>query len=250
MTATSTPTRYPTPVTTATPPNNSGTITVSPTSITQTVDRSQSGGGVIALNSYTITSQGADYYNIIRVGSGSAFSSTGGSGGMTTGLSRTIPVNLNESGISNGTYTQSFIVQYGKNGTTYSGPTVTYTVTLTGSSPSHLLTTSTTSINETLSKSSPGASTAVQGNGFTLTSLGADSYSIDTHYADTDTFHTIAFDPLSGNLTSGQTVTIRPRAGIGMPNGTYSSYVLVRYYKNSLTVENPITVNYTITVTD
>jgi len=202
-------------------------------------------GGEISLNSYTITSQGTTEYNVVRVGNSPGF--TLGGGGLVNESSITIPVKLTESAIPNGTYTQTLLVQYTKNGISFSGPSVTYTVTLTGDSAVQQLYTNTTSISETLSKANSPSRVLVKGTGFSITGTGATAYSIIVNNDSNDVHRNITFNPLADTISSSQT---RPRAGIGMPNGTYSGYVLVRYFKNSLVVENPIIVNYTLTATD
>jgi hypothetical protein len=231
---------------------NTGTVTVSTNSITQTVNRSQESGGSIKLEGFTLTSQGATAYQVNLVNQSSAFNTSGvsTSGGTIPGTSRTIWLNLNSQTIPNGTYTQTLLINYTKNGVDYSGPTITYTVTLEGNTTTSKLSTSTQTVNETLSRANQSRG-SILGNGFTITSNGADGFDlVVSKPSNLTASHFLDFGPSGGSLTNGQTVSIQPYVNTALPNGTYSGTVLVRYSINHLYTEGPIQINYTLTVAD
>lgn len=109
--------------------DTSGTITVSTTSVNVTISRSGSTGSLYG-SGFNIISQGATGWSLYNNDgtSGQGFYET--SGGITPGGSQNIRTYIN-SNKTNGVYSGSYLVKYSKNGTWQSGPTVTYSITLT-----------------------------------------------------------------------------------------------------------------------
>lgn len=124
-----TPTPTSADVPTATPTPND-TLSLSSNSINITLSRANAQYGLIYNNGFTITSQGASSwqikYNEPTQGQGFYESS----GGISTGSSINIRAYIN-SNKPNGTYTGSATVDYYKNSTWHTGPTVNYSITLT-----------------------------------------------------------------------------------------------------------------------
>ncbi len=117
----------------ATPATN---ITVDKTSVSVTLDRTGIQTGQLIYGSgFTITSQTATGWEIKynEATSGQGFYES--SGGINPGSSTNIRTYINTNK-TNGTYTGSAIVRYEKNGTWYDGPTVSYSIVLTGTTPS------------------------------------------------------------------------------------------------------------------
>ena len=114
-----------------TPQPTPGPISVDKTSVNVTLDRNNAVGGLVYGQGFNITSNAADgwqiRYNEPTQGQGFYESSGGTVPGRTSAI-RTY-INTNK---PNGVYTGSAVVQYAVSGRWFDGPTVSYTINLTG----------------------------------------------------------------------------------------------------------------------
>lgn len=245
----STPTSTPKPqvvVLPTTAPVNSGTITVDKTSVVVTLDRKDANSGLIYGPGFTITSQGATAWAVLPNGGVQGEGFYESSGGIIAGTSAAIRSYINPNK-PNGTYTGSAIVRYTKNGQDYTGPTVNYSISLTGQtsvSYDGTLTVDKTDVNVTLKRSNQ-SSGFIYGSGFTITSQGADQWSIYNN----ESTQGQGFNEASGGISPGSSSAIHTYINTNKPNGTYTGSVTVKYQKNGTDGNGP-TVSYTITLTD
>lgn len=118
------------PQTSITPTPTTG-ISVDKTAVTATLSRAIVGSdGLIKGPGFTLTSYGATSWSLFNstFASGQGFSPTGG--GIVPGSSLVVNTFVN-SNKPNGIYTGSYVLEYIQNGVTVTGPTISYSITLT-----------------------------------------------------------------------------------------------------------------------